>query len=92
MSQANCFGGLIQAPHMSKHISRNTGAQKTAHNKVVFILGQKSHFFSSKNGCTIKKKVIALNLYIGTNVLVNERWLVLKVWYMAGRPNAFAIT
>ncbi len=27
------------------------------------------------------KKVIALNMYVGTNVLVYERWLVLKVWY-----------
>ncbi len=25
-------------------------------------------------------------MYIGTNVLVYERWLVLKVWYTAGRP------
>ncbi len=23
-------------------------------------------------------------MYIGTNVLVYERWLVLKVWYTAG--------
>ncbi len=30
------------------------------------------------------KKVIAQNLHIGTNVLVYERWLVLKVWYTAG--------
>ncbi len=38
-----------------------------------------------------QKKVIALNMYIGTNVLMYERWLVLKVRYTAGRPNAFAI-
>ncbi len=38
------------------------------------------------------KKVIALNLYIGTTVLVYEIWLVLKVWYTASRPNAFTIT
>ncbi len=37
------------------------------------------------------KKIIALNIYIGTNVLVYERWLVLKVRYTAGRANAFAI-
>ncbi len=41
-------------------------------------------------------KIIALNLYIDTNVLVYETWLVLKVWYtanwwMAVRPNTFAI-
>ncbi len=30
-------------------------------------------------------------MYIGTNVLVYERWLVLKVRYTAGWPNAFAI-
>ncbi len=63
---------------MSKHISRNTGAtikasQKAAHDKV-FILEQKG-----KNGGTIQKNVIAINLYIVTNVLVYERWLVLKV-------------
>ncbi len=33
-----------------------------------------------------QKKVIALNTYIGTNVLVYERWLVLKVRYMACWP------
>ncbi len=46
------------------------------------------------------KNVIALNLYIDTNVLVYERWLVLKVWYtaacqatqLATRSNAFDIT
>ncbi len=37
-----------------------------------FILGQKGHFFP-KNGGTMKN-VIALNLYIGNNVLVYERW------------------
>ncbi len=31
-----------------------------------------------------QKKVIALNLYIGNNVLVYDRCLVLKVWYTAG--------
>ncbi len=36
-----------------------------------FIVGQKGHFFP-KNGVTIKKEFIALNLYIGTNVLVYE--------------------
>ncbi len=29
-------------------------------------------------------------MYIGTNVLMYERWLVLKVRYTAGRPYAFA--
>ncbi len=41
------------------------------------------------------KKVTALNMYIGTNVLVYERWLVLNFHYTAcrppGWPNAFAI-
>ncbi len=76
---------------MYKHISRNTGAtikasQKAAHDKV-FILEQKG-----KNGGTIQKNVIAINLYIVTNVLVYERWLVLKVW-TGGRPasHSFAI-
>ncbi len=30
-------------------------------------------------------------MYIGTNVLMYERWLVLKVRYTACRPNTFAI-
>ncbi len=74
---------------MSKHISRNSGAtikastikasRKTAHNKVFFlILGQKGHF-SLQKWQHHQKKGIALNLYIGTNVLLYERWLVLKV-------------
>ncbi len=79
MSQSKeCFW-LIQAPYISKHISR-----KTAHNKV-FILGQKGHFFLKK-WRHHQKNVIVLNMYIGTNVHVNERWLVLKVWYTVGRP------
>ncbi len=70
---------------MQAHISRNGGARikasrKTAHDKVFFILGQKGHF-PQKNGGTMKN-VIALNLYIGTNVLVYERRLMVKVWSM----------
>ncbi len=47
------MGGLIQAPNMSNHISRNGGAtikasRKTAHNKEIFKLGQKVHFFPKK--------------------------------------------
>ncbi len=95
MSQSKSFFSLIQVPNISKHISRNGGAtiktsRKTAHDKVFFILGQKA-IFPQKNGGTIPKNVIALDMYIGTNVLVYERWLVLNVWYTAGRPNAFAI-
>ncbi len=48
----DCFW-LIQAPNISKHISRNGGAtikasRKTDHDKVFFILGQKGHFFPKK--------------------------------------------
>ncbi len=53
---------------------------KTAHDKVFLILGQKGHFFP-KNGGTMKN-VIELNLYIGTNVLVYEKRLMVKVWSM----------
>ncbi len=47
------FFGLIQAPNMSKHISRNSGAtikasRKTAHKNVLFILGQKGHLKKNK--------------------------------------------
>ncbi len=54
--------------------------EKTAHDKLFFILGQKGHFFP-KN-CGTMKNVIALNLYNGTNVLVYERRLMVKVWSM----------
>ncbi len=69
------FFWLIQAPNISKHISRNGGAtikvsRKTAHDKVFF------KFWGTM------KNVIALNLYIGTNVLVYERRLMVKVWSM----------
>ncbi len=61
MSQLKDVFGLIQAPNISKHISRNGGAtikayRKTAHDKVFFILGQKGNF-CTKNGGTIKKKL-----------------------------------
>ncbi len=61
MLQSKDLYCLIQAPYISKHISRNGGAtikvsQKTGHDKVFFILGQKGHFFP-KNGGTIKKKL-----------------------------------
>ncbi len=50
MFQSKEFFWLIQAPYISKHISRNGGAtikvsRKTAHDKVFLILGQKSNFF-----------------------------------------------
>ncbi len=55
-----------------------------------FLFWGKKAIFSPKNGGTMKN-VIALNMYIGTNVLMYERWLVLKVRYTAGLPNSFAI-
>ncbi len=86
MSQSRDFLGLIQAPNISKHISRNGGAtikasRKTAHD--VFLSWGKKAIFAQKMVAS-SKKVIALNMYICTNVLVYERWLVLKVWYIAG--------
>ncbi len=56
--------------------------EKQLTTKYFLILGQKSHFFEKK-WRHHQKKVIALNTYIGTNVLVYERWLVLKVRYTA---------
>ncbi len=57
--------------------------------KVFLFWGKKAIF--SKKWRHHQKNVIALNMYIGTNALMYERWLVLKVRYTAGRPNAFAI-
>ncbi len=75
----------MQTPPL--HLPTIKASQKTAHDKV-FLCVAKRLFFSQKNGGTIPKKVIVLNLYIGSNVLVYKRWLVLlKVWYMAGPPD-----
>ncbi len=68
---------------------RNGGAtlkssQKTARDEV-FYFGAKRPLYRKK-WRHHQKNVIALNIYIGTNVLVYKRWLVLKVWYTAGRP------
>ncbi len=79
-------------------MGRNGGATIKASQKQLttkfFILGQKGNF-CTKQWPHHQKNVIALNLYIGTNVLVYEGWLVLKVWYTAGQPaglpDAFAI-
>ncbi len=89
MSQSRLFW-LIQAPNISKHMPRNGGAtikasRKTAHNKNKNYFKANRPFFSQK-WRHHQKKVIALNTYIGTNVLVYERWLVLKVRYTAGWP------
>ncbi len=82
MSQSKDFLWLIQAPNISKHISRNGRAtikasRKTAHDKVFLNFGAKR----PKNGGTMKN-ITALNLYICTNVLVYERRLMVKVWSM----------
>ncbi len=49
MSQSKDFWGLIQAPNISKHISRNGGAtikasRKTAHDKNILFWGKKAIF------------------------------------------------
>ncbi len=53
MSQSKDFFLLIQAPNISKHISRNGGAtikasRKTAHDKVFLNFGAKRSFFPQK--------------------------------------------
>ncbi len=58
--------------------------EKQLTTKFFLFWGKKAIF--SKKMAAPSKKVIALNTYIGTNVLVYERWLVLKVGYTAGRP------
>ncbi len=64
MSQSNDLFGLIQAPYISKLISRNGGAtikasQKTAHDKVFLFWGKKAIFSQkmaapSKNSYSLK--------------------------------------
>ncbi len=57
-----------------------------------FLFWGKTAIVFQTNGGSIKKTIIALNLYIGTNVLVYERWLVLKVWYTAGRASGLKLS
>ncbi len=71
MSQSKDFFLLIQALNISKQISINGGATIKAYREKQL----------TKNGGTMKN-VIALNLYIGTNVLVYEKRLMVKVWSM----------
>ncbi len=59
MPQSKDFFGLIQAPYISKHISRNGGAtikasRKTAHDKV-FLFCDKKAIFSPKIAAPSKK-------------------------------------
>ncbi len=59
MPQSKDLFWLIQAPYISKHISRNGGAtilEKQLTTTFFLILGQKAIFFP-KNGGTIKKKL-----------------------------------
>ncbi len=61
MSQSKDIFWLIQAPNISKHISRNGGAtikasRKTAHDKgFFFYFGPKMPFFSQKMAAPSKK-------------------------------------
>ncbi len=60
MSQTKDFFWLIQAPNISKHISRNGGAtnktsQKTDHNKVFFLFWGKKAIFAQKMAAPSKK-------------------------------------
>ncbi len=54
--------------------------EKQLTTKFFLFWGKKAIFFP-QNGGTMKN-VIALNLYIGTNVLVYEGRLMVKVWSM----------
>ncbi len=59
MSQLKDVFGLIQAPNISKHISRNGGAtikayRKTAHDKVFLFWGKKA-IFAQKMAAPSKK-------------------------------------
>ncbi len=80
MSQSKDFFWLIQAPYIFKHISRNGEAtikasRQNSSRQSFLYFGAKRPFFS-KNWKHHQKKVKALNMYIGTNVLMYERWLV----------------
>ncbi len=58
-------------------------SRKTAQDKDFLFWGKRQ--FLHKKWRHNQRKVIALNMYIGTNVLVYERSLVLKVRYTAGQ-------
>ncbi len=67
-------------------------SRKKAQDKVFFIsFGKKAIHPLPPKWWHHKKKVMAINLYIGINILMYERRLAVKVWYMAGWPNAFPV-
>ncbi len=70
MSQLKDFFWLIQAPYPEMEELQLRLFEK------VFYFGAKRPFFPKK-WWHHQKKVIALNMYIDTNVLMYERWLVL---------------
>ncbi len=77
---------LSKTPNISKHISRNGGptikaSRKTAHDKVFFNFGAKRPFFPTK-WWYHEKRYSPKSLYIGTNVLVYEKRMMVKVWSM----------
>ncbi len=68
MSQSKDVFWLIQAPNISKHISRNGGAtikasRKTAHVKVFFYFGAKSPFFLFKKWWDHDKRYSPKSVY-----------------------------
>ncbi len=64
--------------------------EKQLMTKFFLFWGKKAIFFLQKMAAPSKKGYSPKYVY-GTNVLMYERWLVLKVQYTAYRPNAFAI-
>ncbi len=65
MSQSKDLFWLVQAPNISKHISRNGGntikvSQETAHDKVFFIFWGKKAIFEQKMAAPSKKVTICI--------------------------------
>ncbi len=81
---------LNPSPNTAMQICRNKGAtkkasRKTVHDKVFKVLAKKGHFYQNICG-TAKTKY---NLYIGINVLVYGKCLIVNVWSMTKKSFCF---
>ncbi len=94
MTQLKIFLCLAQAPNTAMQISRSKGATKKASRKTVY---DKVFNVLAKNVTFIKKIMVPLkqsishNLYIGINVLVYGKCLMVTVLSMTKKRKVFVL-
>ncbi len=89
ITQLKIFLCLTQAPNTAIQICRNKGATKKASRKTVYykVLAKKVTFI--KTIVVTLKQSISHHLYIGINVLVYGKCLMVTVWSMTKKSFCF---